>query len=667
MKNRKFYKNIPVIFILAIIITMSSCNYLNIDRYIYDVTTMDSIFQHENTARKYLNGAAAYLPRESQMYTVSGICKPFGFVSDECFPSWNDDRHYGSSYLRGDVTAFVQDEYDNYGTYYEGIRKANTFLANIDKCTDITEITKRDYVGLAHFLRGYYYFHLLLQYGPVPIVPNTPIATNASITDMSVARSTYDVCVNYIIAEMDTAANLLKSERPSSDLHLPTQGAALAVISRLTLYAASPWFNGNTFYSDWKTTEGENYINQTNDNSKWGRAAAAAKRVIDLGTYSLYTAPRDAETDSLLNEPADYPRNDWPNGAGDIDAYHSYADIFDGGIAASNDPELIWSETMDETDADNGANSVAWICTPVQMLGGDGMNVTQNLVDAYKMRDGLDPANSPLYPSADQAYKPIGTVKEVDGADGVQLNSTVAKMYDNREYRFYATIAFCESYWSGSSYTGTTANAKNFTATYYADGSCKASDAHPNDYNHTGYSMKKYIHPEDNFRGTVRSKEFPIFRYAEILLNYVEAMNEMDGTYTDPITNTTVSRNVDEIVKDFNMIRFRCGLPGITAADAEDRDNMRSLIKREREVEFACEGLRFYDLVRWGDAMKTLNASVRGMNISAKSTQRQLFYTPIVLTDQILEKRQFMYKMTFWPIKENYLYRNSKLTQNPGW
>lgn len=668
MKLRKLILNIIIVASLGtIMVSMPSCNYLDVDRYLYDVTTMDSIFQHENTVRQYLNGAASYLPRESQMFTITGICKPFGFVTDECFPTWNDTRHYGSSYLRDEVTPFVQNNFDNYDDYYKGIRKANTFLVNINKCTDIDEITKRDYVGLAHYLRGYYYFQLLLQYGPVPIVKDVPFETNASIDEMSVARSTYDECVDYILNEMNTAVNLLKTERASSDLHLPTQGAALAVISRLTLYAASPWFNGNIFYSDWKTTDGKSYINQTKDNTKWGRAAAAAKRIINLNKYTLYTATRDAETDSLNIEPDNYPKASWPNGAGDIDAYHSYADIFNGGVAAINNPELIWSETMDESSQNNGANSVMWICTPVQMLGGNGMNITQNLVDAYRMRDGKDPADSPLYPSSSDSYKPIGTVKTIDGTGGVQLNSTVARMFDHREYRFYATIAFCESYWAGTSYTGTDANSKNFTATYYADGTCKASDHYPDDYNHSGYSLKKYCHPEDNFRATVRDKEFPIFRYAETLLNYVEAMNEMESDYTDKDNNITVSRNVSEMVKYFNLIRFRCGLPGITEADASDRDKMRNLIKREREVEFACEGLRFYDLVRWGDAMAALNAPIRGMNISAKASERQKFYTPIVLTDKILEKREFKYKMAFFPIKQTYLYTNNKLTQNPGW
>lgn len=77
-------------------------------------------------------------------------------------------------------------------------------------------------------------------------------------------------------------------------------------------------------------------------------------------------------------------------------------------------------------------------------------------------------------------------------------------------------------------------------------------------------------------------------RYAEVLLNYVEALNELgSNTYTDEENGITVSRDVDEMVKYFNMVRYRAGLPGITADDARDVTTMRDLIKRERRWSFS--------------------------------------------------------------------------------
>ena len=157
-----------------------------------------------------------------------------------------------------------------------------------------------------------------------------------------------------------------------------------------------------------------------------------------------------------------------------------------------------------------------------------------------------------------------------------------------------------------------------------------------------------------------------VLRYADVLLLYAEALNEMDGTYTDPESGETITRDPAEICKAFNQIRYRAGLPGITEAEANNREAMRDLIKRERQIEFACEHMRFFDLRRWGDAMEMLNKPIMGMNVEAKSNERQLFYTPTIVNYKYA-RRSFSFKMNFFPIHRNTLDKNPKLVQNPGW
>lgn len=96
-------------------------------------------------------------------------------------------------------------------------------------------------------------------------------------------------------------------------------------------------------------------------------------------------------------------------------------------------------------------------------------------------------------------------------------------------------------------------------------------------------------------------------------------MNEMEEgvVYTDEDNNITVKRDKDEMRKYFNMIRFRAGLPGVTDAELNDPAKMREIIKRERQVEFALEGRRFFDLRRWGDLTKNVG-TFYGMNVNAK-------------------------------------------------
>ncbi len=150
-------------------------------------------------------------------------------------------------------------------------------------------------MGRCYFLRGYYYYQLLLQYGPIPIMPDEPFNVDTSVEEMSRERGTYDECVDYICENMELASELLYAERSMEDISLPTKGAALSVISRVRLYAASPWFNGGSggLYSDWKrTSDGAHFISQNVDNEKWGKAAVAAKRVIDMNQYALHTSQK---------------------------------------------------------------------------------------------------------------------------------------------------------------------------------------------------------------------------------------------------------------------------------------------------------------------------------------------------------------------------------------
>ena len=110
------------------------------------------------------------------------------------------------------------------------------------------------------------------------------------------------------------------------------------------------------------------------------------------------------------------------------------------------------------------------------------------------------------------------------------------------------------------------------------------------------------------------------------------------------------------------MIRFRAGLPGVTDAELNDPAKMREIIKRERQVEFALEGRRFFDLRRWGDLTKNVG-TFYGMNVNAKSSNREAYH-----------KRTWQYsiytisnKLMFYPIIQTVMDKNVKLDQNPGW
>ena len=644
-----------VIASASMVVGFTSCDdYLNTDKYFYNQTSLDSVFQRKSLLMQYLNAASSYLPADDKLWTNASV--PFSFSSDEAFCSWKDDRHAGIYYAMGELNKYSW-QFDNWANYYKGIRKAYMILERMGECKDLSETERRDIAGQCHFLLAHYYYCLVRQYGPVPLIPKT-IATNESVENMSYPRATYDECIDFIAKEYEEAASMLDSERSSTETYrVPTSGAALALESRVLLEAASPWFNGNKYYVDFKrSSDGANYFNQTYDAQKWAKATAVCKRIIDTGKYALYTVPADSKTPEF---PENVSKANYPDGVGGIDPFRSYNDMFTGEESAFNISEIMWAkhETVD----------LVWISFPAVADGGNGLCVSQNLVDAYRMQNGKDINEAGSgYPSADEAWKPIGGNGK--SFSNYQLNAQVAKMYDNREMRFYASIVFNYCYREGSSYTGTAANKKNFFQTFYKDSPFAAWSDYPNDKSWSGYNCIKYCHPSDKpgKEGTVRSKYFPIIRYAEVLLNYVEAMNEMEGSYTDEVNNVTVSRNTAEMVKYFNMIRYRAGLPGITEADAANKDNMRELIKRERQVEFALEGRRFYDLRRWGDLQSTMSNPFVVMNVDARSNEQQKFYTRTVSSYQY-SLYTITNKMCLYPIRQTLIDKNAKLDQNPGW
>jgi hypothetical protein len=659
-------KWLSFLFGTALMLGNTSCaDFLSIDDYFLNMTQLDSVFQRKELVEQYIRGAASYMPNEGNLWTNSP--NPFQGASDENFTSWNDDRHAGIRYLIGEVTPFSTD-FNNYSKYYEGIRKANVVLARIGETSDISDVDRRDYIGQCYFLKGYYMYLLLLQYGPTPIVPDEPFAADADVESMTLERATYDEVIDYICKNMELAWEFINDSREaSSEMDMPTKGAALATMSRILLYAASPWYNGNTFYNDWiRKSDETHFISQDHDNNKWGKAAVAAYRVIQTGKYKLYTSPEESDTPTF---PANVSTEPFPNGIGGIDPYRSYTYIFNGEVPRLLNEEIIYSCTPTRT-----TDSPVWIAAPYQLGGGNGLNLTQDMVDAFYMKDGCDiNSSSSQYPypqpGTTASYTAIGS-SGGSTFSGYTLRPSTAGMYANREMRFYAIIGFCHCFWPGTSYTGSDAALSNVEVTYYADGTAAPNQNYPEDYNRSGYTCKKYIHLEDNLKATVRAKSYPIFRYAEILLNYAEALNELNNNYTDDATGITVqSRDENEILSAFNQIRFRAGLPGLTTLP--DQVTMRNLIKRERQIEFMCEGRRYHDLRRWGwtDASEAYNKPVRGMNVKAKASERSKFYTPTVLTGVYpkLAKRSFEYKNFFCPIPKSVLNKNPGLVQNPGW
>ena len=146
-----------------------------------------------------------------------------------------------------------------------------------------------------------------------------------------------------------------------------------------------------------------------------------------------------------------------------------------------------------------------------------------------------------------------------------------------------------------------------------------------------------------------------------MLLSYVEALNESaPGSVTQEVLDKTI-----------NDIRDRVGLPGLTAGMSQDA--LRKAIRKERRVELAFEGLRYFDVLRWGTAKEELNHYFTGVKLSDNPSDRNYrgegaTASPVDADGYYqFEKRSWDDHNRYWPIPQKDMNVNHNLKQNPGY
>lgn len=645
---------------LSVISSFYSCSdYLDVDQYFYDQLTLDSAF----SKKQYVDGWLSNLYEH-----VGSDCgemeNDFKYASDDLIK-----RHdYIKNLQNGNYSASNQNSQDKLGRLYEAIRKASTFIDNVDKCKDMTASEISDYKAQARFARAYAYWTLIRRYGPVPLVPEHGLDVSASYIELSLPRTHFDDVVNSIDNDLRLAAANLATVRTVNNFGRPTKGAALALRARMLLYAASPLFNGNTDLFNLKNLDGTQLVSQTYDESKWARAAAAAKEVIDMGKYELYTVPPLKDVQPYERPPyhSEYSEKDYPEGWANVDPYVSYKSNFDGTILGSKNPELIYTRT----NKTGGMNTLVQEAMPKTLGGSNILAVTQKMVDAYSMNDGrtIDEAKQ----TGDYITTGFTTSSDPTNAGGAfHLGADVSLRYANREPRFYASIAFSGSVWECES--ASESKFRNLQIFYYKglnDGKQGFKEEGPL----TGVSIKKFYNKEDALTqgGYQTQKTEPTIRYAEILMIYAEALNELTAgqTYQMEAYNgqqITIKYDPTEMQWAMKRIRLRAGVPDFDISIYNNKESFRQKLKKERQVElFAENAMRYYDLRRWKDADVEENQALMGcnINITDESTKRQKFYDPIIVTSV---PKVFLDKMYLWPFPTEELKRNVNLTQNPGW
>ncbi len=320
-----------------------------------------------------------------------------------------------------------------------------------------------------------------------------------------------------------------------------------------------------------------------NDADLFRQAAEAAKAVIDLNQYALHP---------------------------------DYANMFFDKSTANREFIFYFNKTPSNAatygSAIRGSQDWAdWGLTNAPVSGGawGGAMPSQNLVDEFELTDGKRPAESSLY-NPQEPYK-------------------------NRDPRFYASI-----YHQGNTFKGVPLE-------FYEGG----KDFNVNGFTTSGYFIRKGIDesiPDWYAYASAPQSYFdPLLRYADVLLMYAEAQNELG--------------NPEEARTYVNQVRARPGvnMPALPAGLSQEL--MREHIRHERHIELVFEESRFHDVRRWGIAPQVSAGPVYGAKITRNSNGSFTFGR------QVLETRVFEEKYNLFPIPQDELNKNTALApNNPG-
>ena len=507
------------------------------------------------------------------------------------------------------------------------IREANIFIENVhplpDQGISATEVTYMK--AEMRFMIAYYYYLLSNTYGPVPFKPNYIAPTDFNLADLMEGQRPYYEVVDWVDKELKEVAEILPAKYTEARKYgRATSIMCLAVRARMLLFAASPLVNGNPDYANHKNKDGENLFSTTADKTKWAYAAQACKELIDAAEsagHKFYTEKNDDGT---------------------IDPFMSYQNLFLTRYDEGN-TEILFARPGGSEYGEYEKHA-----TPAASGGSGGLGVTQSLVDAFFMENGL-PINDDNSEYVETGYSVSdetrdNTVWDTEVNGGAISKKNTYNMYCHREPRFYITVSYNNSYF--------TQEKREFN---FFNGS--ADNPHTHDAPQNGYLIRKKISPDLNVKqGTYKYRPGIVYRLGEAYLNYAEALNESDPGNGD-------------ILVYLNKIRERAGIRQYTTGatddnfihvDLNDQAEMRKLIRAERRVELSCEGIRYDDLRRWKEAENVLNGDFYGMNFSGKDNSSFYVRTPYL-------KRVYKKAYYWFPIHQSEIDKNDKLVQSPYW
>lgn len=652
-------KNLMKIITGLVLWGVTGCNYLDVVPN--DTPTLNHAFSNRSVTEKFLRTCYSHLPDPTDPFYY-----PAYYTSRDEF-DWRGEERARNS-VAGQISLGLQNANAPYQDYWSGtnggknlyvaIRDCNIFLENVHIPRDIEEAERSRWIAEVKFLKAYYHFFLMKLYGPIVLVKEN-IPLSAPPEETKVYREPVDTCVNYIVQLLDEAIPDLPLvlPDPESEQGRITETIARAVKAKVLAWAASPLFNGNKDYAGWTDNRGRHLISSTYDPAKWERAVEAIKEAIDacdragnkLYEFNRYSggAQTFAMNDTLVQE---------------MTIRKAITEDVD------KNPGVIWA-TQEQFGSGKGNSTALGFNVLGDMLRmlfpeiyPEDQNTYVNYYSAswhmgelFYSNNGV-PINEDKYFDYAHRYEPRRATPGDNHESYIATGEITANMHFNREPRFYADLGFDRGFFELA--TTTNDGGKTFVYLRHRPGEVGTANGLGS------YVPKKIIPFEtsasqgDLSKGyTPHHYQFPLIRLADLYLLYSEALNEVKA------------QPDAEVYQWIDKVRAHAGLDGVVASwsnasmdpDApRDKNKMRDIIRRERLIELAFEGQRFWDVRRWKIADKYWSLPPMSWG---ESRDPESFYTPLVNGPA----RQVTFKDYLYPIRNIDVRVNPNLVQTYGW
>jgi hypothetical protein len=589
MKNmRKIF-----LFFTLIVLVFTSCQKDLLDTTPYDQLSSENMWTTDNLTDLGVNSIYEALRLGQNTGSASGLeLYQYDRYSYGCM-----QRDGTDAFLLGTITPSNALFSSNWRNFYEGVIRANNAIANITAKSPSATTKKARLIAESKFLRAYYYFRLNQVWKGVPIYTE-PLKYD----QFTKARSTEQEVWDLVIKDLSDAI---------AETNLPT-----------------------------KYPKG---------NINFGRATKAAAYAL-RGKVYLYL-------------------NKWTEAAND------FAQVQTAGHALFTDYKMLFKESNEQSDEMifsiqntgivNLGSTTQFFCGTRSAFGSNWNTylVSPNGVDLFENIDGskfswntIIPGFSAMTARERQVYfmRDNLTTAEINarktlGADMTKYLPTgnearIKKAFENRDQRLAASVITPYSTYNGVFGAAPATVTSRFP--YRAEGATNG-DLRTDTQAEFFYLHRKFVY-EGNVELLNRAYgpiDFPVIRYADVLLMWAEALVEMN--------------DIAGAVQKVNLVRSRAGIATLQTTDltkptyVSGQSNLRDRIRNERRIEFFNEGVNYFDELRWKTWKESKFAgvngyrSVWGQNIANYTWGGDHFYV--------------------WPIPQAEIQINSKLVQNPGW